>query len=337
MMYAERLLRIGQTVVRRVRGSSRQTQRHILVSFANVVTPGRCTLGLLDVATMVFRKLALPPELGTPPSITGLAASRRYIFAALQTSPLGTTVDAPGCPAILVFDRARLTLLNHHPLPSAADVHSLWVTEQALYVVSTGTDEILGLRLDDADVVGERVCWRPDPAGPRLDLYHLNTVSGWRGELLVAGFGRKAGSLWSTATDGFIANVTRGTTLISGIHHPHSLMPYEERLYFCESRARAVRAVGDVRHQRLPGYTRGLCRIGRRLFVGTSKGRQVSKSTGMINNSADPGTVAGQCAVSRLHVNTLAIETTVDLSAYGEEIYDLLPVEDATNWPIDSP
>jgi hypothetical protein len=329
-----RALRVVRDVARRIRGDA-PVRGHILVSFANVVAADGCALGLLDAATLAFHRLALPPDIGTRPSITGLAASKRYIFAALQVSPLGAAVGSSGGAAIVVFDRAHLTLLNHHPLPVAADVHSLWATEEALYVVSTGTDEVLELHLDGADIVGARVYWRPDPDGPRLDVHHLNAVYGWRGEMLVAGFGRKAGAQWSTATDGFIANATRGTIIASGIHHPHSLVVCDGRLYYCESRAQSVRIVGEARRQCVSGYSRGLCRIGRHLFVGASQGRRVSKSTGLINNNADPGAIVGRCTASRLHAATLAIEATADLSAVGEEIYDLLPVDDVSTWAID--
>jgi hypothetical protein len=192
------------------------------------------------------------------------------------------------------------------------------------------------LSLDGADVVGERVFWRPDPTGPRRDVHHLNTVYGWRGEVLVAGFGRKAGTLWSTATNGFIVNATRGTTLVSGIRHPHSLLACAGRLHYCESRTQTVRVVGEARRQQVGGYSRGLCRVGRHLFVGASQGRRVSKSTGLIDNRADPGVVAGQCLITRLQAGTLATEATAELGAYGDEIYDLLPVGDVTGWPVTS-
>ena len=106
------------------------------------------------------------------------------------------------------------------------------------------------------------------------------------------------------------------------------------RLYYCASRNRTVCIHGGGQSEPLPGYTRGLCCVGEHLYVGTSVGRKVSKSTGLINNPADPGAQEGICSISRLSAETLAVESTVDLSHVATEIYDLLPVEGAENWPV---
>lgn len=236
--------------------------------------------------------------------------------------------------SLLVLDGRDLRLLNHYVFRSVADVHSIWASGELLYVVSTGTDEVIELRMRDADVLSEVVFWRPEAAAPRADIHHLNTIYGWRGDLLISGFGRKAGMLWSFARDGFIFNITRDEKMGSGIHHPHSIVAIADTIAYCESQERAVRVIGDARIQYLPGYTRGLCLVGEKLFVGMSTKRKISKSTGLINSQAYANGPPWQCSVTCLSTNTFEIEDTIDLSNFGEEIYDLLAVEDTSRWPV---
>jgi hypothetical protein len=128
--------------------------------------------------------------------------------------------------------------------------------------------------------------------------------------------------------------MTEQRYVLSGIEHPHSLAHLGGSLAYCESRHSAVRILGEERSQQLPGYTRGMCVVGESLYVGTSLGRRVSKSTGLINNPDDPGALDGGCTISRLSVSSLAIEETIDLSSCGYEVYDLLPVKDVAAWPV---
>jgi hypothetical protein len=324
---------------------------HILVSFCNRWTPGRLLLGLLDADTFAFQILQLPSELPQGTGIMGLAASRLYVYAVLQAPP-------PAPSGLLVLDHADLRLLNYYVFQSAVDVHSIWLANEVLYAVSTGTDEVIVLQLRGAEVISEAVFWHPESESPHTDVHHLNAIYEWRGELLVSAFGKKAGQLWTSTSEGFIINITRGEQVASGIHHPHSLVAFDDMLVYCESQKMAVRVSGGLRSQSLPGYTRGLCLVGQKLFVGTSKGRQVSKSTGILNNPAAagglagqctrdsgvplfelaprdaPGGLAGQCTVSRLAVDSFEIEKTIDLSSYSNEIYDLLPIEGTSSWPV---
>src|SRR5262245_30489139 len=270
----------------------------VLVSFCNVKVPGQAVLGLLDTDTFRFRVLQMPGEFAPRVGITGLAASPHYVYAAVPESP-------PAPSELLVLDRADLTLLNHYVFQSVVDAHSCWLSGDVLYVVSTGTDELVELRMRGPDVLSEAVFWRPEPGAPRADHHHLNAVYGWGGHLLVSGFGKKAGPQWSSATNGFIINVSRGERLASDLYHPHSLVARGSTLLCCESCKMAVRVIGEERAQRLPGYTRGLGLAESQLFAGTSSRRPVSKSTGVINNPAQTGIPEGRCTVSRLSVEGL--------------------------------
>jgi hypothetical protein len=265
--------------------------------------------------------------------VSGIALSNRHVFAVTANTAGRASRDPAGPSGLLVFDRRDLTLLAEHVFSSVFDAHSVLALDGELLVVSTGTDEITRVRLDGPNVVSEEVLWRMDVHGPRADVHHLNAICSRRGEVLVSGFGKKTGHLWSTATAGFIVSVTTGERLAMGIGHPHSLIDVEETLAYCESSTATVRLLGKNRAQQLPGYARGLCRVGDRLLVGTSRGRQTSKSTGLTTR-ADPGMPVGCCAVVTLRLPSLDIERVVDLDELAFELYDLQPVSDVAQWPV---
>jgi hypothetical protein len=311
---------------------------HILLSFCNVASAGP-TLATLELASNRIRVLDVPNRFSRLGGLTGLAAWGPYLYA-MTTRSTATGPGSgppPGPSLLLIFDRRDLRLLNEYRCSHVIDAHSLWATDGELYVVSTGTDAVVRIALEEAQVRKEEVYWRPEPDGPAADVHHLNAICAWAGDLVVSGFGRKAGTQWSSAREGFILNTnTRtGERIVSGAGHPHSLAEIGGRLAYCESSRMALRLAGTPLSQTLPGYARGLCRIGNQVFVATSRGRRVSKSTGVLTTMHDAGDeLAGRCSIVRLHADTLAIEEVVELEPYGAEIYDLLPVADVERWPV---
>jgi hypothetical protein len=296
----------------------------ILVSFCNVADASRPILGTLDPGSMEYRPVALPADLPRCQGVTGLASSGPLVFAATSCPVDADSVETPGRSAMLVLRRDDLGLVNRYIFRTARDVHSLCAFENNLFVVSTGTDELIRLRLDGPEVVSEEVVWRPDPLGQRTDVNHLNGLCLREDEVIISGFGPRAGALWGSAGDGFV-RVVGGDPLVGGIAHPHSPMIFGGTLAYCDSRPMTVRIAGADRSCLLPGYARGLCLLNDTFFAGSSVGRRVSKSSGqVIENPADPGEVAGSCAISRISAENLAIEQTINLDHLAREIYDLM-------------
>ena len=295
----------------------------ILVSLINVLTPGRAALGVFDPETAEYRPLSLRGTLKRCNGMAGLASNGRYIFVVVQSPP-----------ALFVFDAQDFSPVSYYAFPSALDVHSLLLEEGRLFTVSAGTDEVLELGLNGADVVSESVIWRPEPSLRRFDFHHLNGICRWGDDILVSGFGKRAEGGWGAAANGFVHNITRDVRLVSGLQHPHSVTVIGGRVAFCESRPRLLRVLGEERAVTLPGYTRGLCADGTHVFVGTSKPRRVSKSTGQVNQASAPASAPPRCTISRLSAADFTVHETVDISARGSEVYDLLPVEDTSGWEL---
>jgi len=191
-------------------------------------------------------------------AVMGAAANDSFVFLAVQIADGLRPYFYGGSFFLLVLNRADLSFAALHPLENLRDVHSICLHQHSLYLVSTGTDEVIALELDGANIVGQTVAWRPIPEAPREDLHHLNTLVSWNGSLIVSGFGEKSGPLWSSATNGFLHDITTGQRLLSGIAQPHSMLPMGGDLLICESLVQSVRTLYSGRRVRLDGYTRGL-------------------------------------------------------------------------------
>src|SRR6266852_9439964 len=101
-------------------------------------------------------------------------------------------------------------------------------------------------------------------------------------------------------------------------NHPHSLIAAEGALYVCESARMMVRGAHGYEIHLPRGYLRGLAARNGYLFVGSTKGRNRSKSTGvLIDNAADPGESYGEPGVSVYNRDTEALDCFIDLSAYA--------------------
>ncbi len=153
--------------------------------------------------------------------------------------------------------------------------------------------------------------------------------------MIVSCFGKKTETEeWNSARNGFLHNISQNEKIVSNIEHPHSFAVVNDKLVYCESRKKQACFVNDNNTITLPGYARGLCIAGDKLFAGTSASSKVSKSTGKLIKPLGLGIEGGDCTVSRINPNTVQIEKTVSLRKYAEEIYEFLPVEQTANWPI---
>ncbi|MGE5251239.1 MAG: DUF4915 domain-containing protein, partial [Bacteroidota bacterium] len=229
---------------------------------------------------------------------------------------------------IAVLREADLSPLFFQHTPQVGDPHSILASGDCLYVVSTATDEVLSFDITDTALLNPRVVWKASDAG--IDTHHVNSIVEKDGDLMVSAFGPKAGDLWSTAANGYIHNISLDRRIKEGIYHPHTLSVHDDQIYYCEShRGWFCSLEGPV--FQLNGYSRGISWCSDDLVcVGTSIGRKVSKSTGLLANPADPGEEIGQCAVTLRACATGDLLYQRDLSWFGPEIYDVLLLDRAT-------
>ena len=130
-------------------------------------------------------------------------------------------------------------------------------------------------------------------------------------------------------------NISNGEKIVQGLEHPHSLTVLDGKLAFCESRRKALRFIGGDYPVQFPGYTRGLCYTDDKIYIGTSKHRKKSKSTG--KKVSANGQESLGCTISILSKRDLVHEKTIDLNEYAFEIYDLISLQRTDAWPVIRP
>lgn len=260
------------------------------------------------------------PDAGNVIGITGLARHGDLVAAVLQAAP----------SKVALLDK-NYELKAWYTTTNVRDGHSLTSFEGKLFIVSSGTDSLVEL---DPVTGRERVIWKIGTEAK--DNHHLNSVIVDAGRLLVSGFGPKKGELWSSADDGFVIDVATGEKVVQPIYHPHSLVARHGHLYWCVSSGVEVMGTDGLRLDTEHGYCRGLAFAGANLFVGSSKARTRSKSTGKIlsnvgDNPADHRLVEGGCEVLRYEFDSTTRSYqrrgSQALDAFGGEIYDLLTID----------
>ena len=221
---------------------------------------------------------------------------------------------------LFLLERDAYSVRSVIALPSVSDIHSIALIDGGIIAVSTGTDQILAI---DFATMETTELWHA--SAEMVDSHHLNAVV-WSGDhLLCSGFGKKRSDRWSSAIDGYIYDITGGIYLAGGLYHPHSVVPFEGRLYYAESSHAVLRTIEEP-IARFDGYVRGVAFSPTGLCaVGTSIGRSSNDLESIVLNPADPGSGTGRCAVSITDdARNWANATIVDCGEHANEIYDLL-------------
>ena len=299
----------------------------LLISFCN--TPpyfrlkqkGRSPLGLLDYERGLIYWIKLPIKADYS-GITGLTQDRKSVFVSYQSKNSG----------IIVLDKAGLGVKYWFGLPEAKDVHSVLVANGFLYVVSTGNDQVLRYKFKSGEnsFSSMRILWKPKGSLGQGDTHHLNSMCKYEENFLVSAFGRRSGERWSSARNGYILDLKSGKKIVGQIYHPHSLFSDGKDIVFCES---VTKSLKKNNHETLfkfaDGYTRGVAKINDWWAVGLSRGRRVSRSTGLINSIADPGELVSVCRVVFLKKGAVGKENvfSFNFKRFHNEIYDVLALK----------
>lgn len=293
---------------------------NLLVSLCNLPVPGETAVLRLDTGSGEVFTVSLGATIPIK-TCTGLTRDETRIYV--------LCADVDGKFYLAALDIEDLTPVFFQFLPEIRDGHSMVIHQNRLCIASTGNDAVIAYDLDQGGVDNPSLVW--NVADSHCDTHHVNGLAVWRGDLVLSAFGLKSGQTWSTALYGYLFNVSRGRMLAENIYQPHSLKACGDNLYYCESARGSIASLGKGVWQ-VGNYTRGLDFIGADTVVsGSSVARRVSKSTGLINNPADPGEEAGSCAVNifRLSSSTVSDRLAhISLRDYAPEIYDLLYLGD---------
>lgn len=288
----------------------------LLISFCNQRQEQQNNLIILDTITGTRTSL-----LEVPASFTGLAQDDDFFYALSQDIKYG----------MYIIDKKTHQIILHQQLTHTAEPHSLVVIKDTIYIVSTGTDQVLQYKFDREknNILFERVVWKPENSLGTSDTHHLNSINTFDNNVYVSGFGLKEDNRWSSAKKGYIYNVFNNTKKISNIYHPHSVCIKGSDFYYCESSSRSVKKNKRTLIKLKSGYTRGLSVIDDYIILGTSSGRKRSKSTGLVNNPADQGILEEDCRILIYKKNwwgNYKLMQEINLFPDYTEIYDILTI-----------
>jgi len=293
----------------------------LLVSLCSRTDEAPGSLLVLDTALFQIEVARIvDPAFGS----FGLSVSPSAVYAVFDRGR--PTPDQPEHSELRALDHDSLLEGWRHVFTLGRDIHSICADDRGLYAVSTGTDELLRLGLDgEGRVKTEQVVWKPDPEAERADLHHLNDVAVVDGRLLISGFGPRPGpDAWQDARDGFVRSILDGTVVLGPLYHPHSICDLGSGEFaVCESPRRRVVTNKNRTSPPLPGYARGLCLAGGKLYVGTSRNRHPSEPLSILPYRGHYGD-EGLAAICELNLETLDVERIIELSPHGREVYDIL-------------
>jgi hypothetical protein len=295
----------------------------LLVSFCNQagidVEQAPCCLAEVDINTRAVRPIRLNDvRIPQTHGATGLAFFEDDLLVMMQSQP-----------GVLVRLSRRYDVKDVWQLSLVRDGHSLAIANGRIYAASTGTDSIIEFKPSSNR---QRVFWRASMT--ETDSVHLNSLH-WRGRSLYAtAFGRKKGPLWQSADNGYLFNVTADQVVAGPIYQPHSICRLPEsgndELYFCESWRMALGRENGQRKVLSLGFTRGLAITSSDVFVGVSRGRPASRSTGAIVPNLDGARWANStCGIVHCRHRNGDLDSTeivhkIDLEPHGFEVYDIL-------------
>lgn len=296
----------------------------LLITFVNQSFTPDLKLGVLDLNSGRFRWI-IEGCAAVGNGATGIAVSDQSLYVCGQQSDL------------LVYGGDGLRQRFESEL--IQDPHTLKIINDRLYCVSSWTNEIILLTRDAAgNIIGEEPFWRVAEAEDGYDSVHLNSIDHNGTDFLVTAFGKRADirQSWSDIQHGYLMTMS-GKPLRQDIKQPHSAYSFNGETYYCESLTGCVHALESGQKYEAGGYTRGICVTERALLVGSSHRRKISKSTARLikgrTGSFESG-VSG-CRITAFDIHTGEVLDRHDLSAYGNEIYEIAVAPDFVDGLID--
>lgn len=185
-------------------------------------------------------------------AVEGVAEDIRIMGLEMGPSGLLAVASSKEQAFLATFDQ-RLEQTGWHEITGTRDPHALMVEGEHLWVVSTGTNEVIRYRLTETGLAEAESVFRH----PADDPQHFNDIVRHGDLVILTAFGVSAAASRSALTTGYLIETTQRRLIKSGLDHPHSPFSYKGTLFFCESRpARIWKA--DQSLAELSGFARGL-------------------------------------------------------------------------------
>jgi hypothetical protein len=290
----------------------------VAATLCNQATTPCVALVVVDLASDDVRLVEI--EIDSPYSgATGLTS----------TQDGGLVVCLQGTNDIVRFDQ-RLDVVWRIQVPEIVDVHSCADDGDVLWVASTGSDSVVGLRIAGTGLELAKVlaC-----AEGRSDTLHVNSIAVCGDDLLMSYFGPGWRSRPKNTPSGAIVGLWSGKVLADGVAQPHSVVSHDGRIFVLGSYDGTIEEIAHGRRTcraQFPGYLRGLAIGPWGAVVGVSGQRRRSRGLGTEN--ADRPNFEDRCLI--VHFDPAwELVKTVDLSWLGREIYDIVALPSSFDPP----
>jgi hypothetical protein len=186
-------------------------------------------------------------------SVDGLTGDMRVMGLAPIPTGFAAVAGSSEESFLAEFDHDFRQKTGWHELPGGRDPHGLLIEEDRLWVVSSGSNEVILYRKTGSG------SWTPEVVyqHPSCEPQHFNGLVRHRGMLILSAFGVSANGARSVSSTGYLVDIDTGLRVRSALDQPHSPISQADSLWFCESQHSLVWR-GDDRLPRLEGYLRGL-------------------------------------------------------------------------------
>lgn len=268
-----------------------------------VAEPGGAEPQLIDCSDFV--------DLNRDVGITGLCAIPGGVAVAVQSVH----------PKIVLLDD-RWKVIASIADDRFADLHSLHLADGYLFCLCSGNNKVLKVSLADRSV---SLFWEYHIDTPFL---HINSMIFHEGRPLV--------SSHKTVPEGPGRGETGGawylddySVLIPNLKQPHTLVEHDGAVYVLSSHdSRVVKSKdGELSEVAVPGYLRGLTFIGKKVVVGASSRRFISRKQAGVRRFTDFSDVVGnQDYMSSVMIcdRDFSAPRRIDTTHLGFEIYDVI-------------
>jgi uncharacterized protein (TIGR03032 family) len=259
----------------------------------------------------------------------GIAVDGTERMAIATQDEVIVTVNSPALAATYpskagVYDALYLPRATYYT--GQVDMHDLHFGKGTLWGINTSFSALCKI---DADFSFKPV-WKPKfiSALASEDRCHLNGLAMYKGEPLYTtalGSGDKMHS-WREhiIAGGIVMDISTGEVLAQGLAMPHSPRIYDDKLFVILSAGEEIVCIDPntgkydvVAH--VPGFMRGMAKLGDYLFVGKSKIRKNSttfKHLKIAEKTANAG-------VEVIHIPSGVIVAKLTFLASVDEIYDI--------------
>ena len=289
----------------------------ILLSFVNQEFTPELKLGILNEN---FQFSWVQGEIkDIARGMTGLCYHNNKVYCAFQNDGIG------------VLDEG-LNLIQHYKSPNIKDPHSLNICNNTIYIISTGSNSIYKMEIDNNGLItNEQMHWNVPEIETDYDYVHLNSLSITENGQFATYFGkRNKGQNWNEVENGKLVDILSGKTILDNLNQPHSLLLNGSKtLLFCESNTGLVKNHKGIIKGKFNGYIRGLAKTENLYLLAENARRKISKSrigqiAGRINTFEDP--VISDSKLYLIKPRSFTVSNVISLSEFGNEVYDILPL-----------